>query len=269
MRVTAANDQALVGTQLPAANIDGSVIARVFHTGDSMFLPDPRGHPMVSPALLALTDARSVYLTPVFAGEVITAVLLVAWKHRVPDLDDRRVAVVTLLTDHAGVALRQAALVTELMSLARTDSLTGLPNRRNWNERLDMLMAMAARSGKPLTVALADLDRFKEFNDARGHHAGDTLLRAFALAGITAVRAEDTVARWGGEEFALALPDCPPGEAAAVLERVRCAMPEQQTCSIGYAMWNGTESATELMHRADRALYGAKSAGRNRVRLSD
>ena len=149
--------------------------------------------------------------------------------------------------------------------MAQTDALTGLPNRRGWEQRLSALLSAARRSQRPLVVALADLDRFKSYNDRGGHQAGDDLLRTFALNGLAAIREGDTIARWGGEEFAIALPDCGAGHAVFVLDRIRHATPGDQTCSIGYATWDGMEDPGRLMSRVDQALYLAKRQGRDRL----
>ena len=261
LRVSASSDPALVDTVIPFE----SATADVFFTGRPLFLADPASNRRIVPSLLALSDVRSLYSVPVRSGEEVTAVLTVAWNHRVADLDDRNASVVTLLADQAGVALHQAALLTELRAMAATDPLTGLANRRNWDRAIARMVRSADRSGHPLTVALADLDHFKRYNDEFGHPAGDALLRDFAATVPSAMRADDLVARWGGEEFALALPNCSDSEAVAVLARVLGAVPGQQTCSIGYATWDGVETPDQLLARADAALYDAKHTGRNRL----
>src|SRR6185295_4123535 len=126
-------------------------------------------------------------------------------------------------------------------------------------------LADAGSSGHPLCVALLDLDHFKAYNDACGHQTGDRLLKGAAAAWRSELRPGDLLARYGGEEFAVVLPDCDRTSALAVLERLRGATPEEQTCSAGLAMWDGAESLDELVGRADEALYRAKDAGRDRT----
>jgi diguanylate cyclase len=147
--------------------------------------------------------------------------------------------------------------------MARTDDLTGLPNRRAWDEELPREVLRSRRETLPLCVAMIDLDHFKEYNDEHGHQAGDRLLKQAAAAWGVELRGTDFLARYGGEEFALALPACPPDEAIAVVERLRAATPQGETASAGIACWNGAESAAALVGRADAALYEAKRQGRN------
>jgi diguanylate cyclase (GGDEF)-like protein len=156
----------------------------------------------------------------------------------------------------------------EIRRLATLDSLTALWNRRSWDTLLETELARAVRDRRPLSIAILDLDHFKAYNDQHGHPAGDQLLVTTAEAWRRALRATDVLARYGGEEFALALPDCSSDDAVSILERLRACLPSGQTCSAGVATWNRSESAEELVVRADRALYAAKRAGRNRVILA-
>jgi diguanylate cyclase (GGDEF)-like protein len=155
------------------------------------------------------------------------------------------------------------ALYREVGRLARTDSLTGVANRRAWDEELPRELARAARSGQPMCVALLDLDHFKAYNDEHGHQAGDRLLKAAAAAWEGRLRKTDLLARYGGEEFAVLLPDCALDDAMEIAGRLRTAQPEG-TCSIGVADWDGREDLGQLIARADRALYAAKAGGRDR-----
>jgi diguanylate cyclase (GGDEF)-like protein len=157
----------------------------------------------------------------------------------------------------------------EVRRLAAIDALTGIYNRRSWDEHLARELARSRRERRPLSVAMIDLDHFKRFNDRNGHPAGDRLLAEAATAWRSAIRTTDILARYGGEEFAAALPDCPIDQAVGIMDRLRTVVPMDQTFSAGVACWDGAESGAALMARADRALYEAKDQGRNRVIVAD
>ncbi|WP_157442120.1 GGDEF domain-containing protein [Actinoplanes awajinensis] len=170
------------------------------------------------------------------------------------------------------VTLRMVGLVARVESQARTlsvlvnkDPLTGLANRRRWDERLDAALAHGTLTGDPLIVALFDLDHFKRYNDTYGHPAGDELLKDAAVAWRTGLRRDDVLARYGGEEFCLLLTGYSEPEARVVVERLLAVTPYGQTFSAGLARWDGTQSAAELLEKADQLMYASKSAGRAQV----
>ncbi|HYJ23356.1 MAG TPA: diguanylate cyclase [Solirubrobacterales bacterium] len=156
-------------------------------------------------------------------------------------------------------------LLTEVAVLARSDALTGLPNRRGLDEQLPREMARARRTESDLCLAIVDIDHFKAYNDANGHLAGDAVLRECAIAWDAALRGEDTIVRFGGEEFLVVLPDCPLAQATETIERLRAATPAGLTCSAGLACWDYAETTDDLVDRADSALYRAKAAGRDQI----
>jgi diguanylate cyclase len=162
--------------------------------------------------------------------------------------------------------------------LSLTDEFTGLPNRRAFMRRLQDETSRAQRYGAPLTLAMIDLDEFKAINDVHGHAAGDAILRCYATDVLTVLRHHDMVARYGGEEFAVLLPNTTPDGAVAAMTKVRnrslevrCEHQHQAlalpTFSTGIALYTPGESHTDLIDRADRALYRAKRLGRNRIEL--
>jgi two-component system, cell cycle response regulator len=165
---------------------------------------------------------------------------------------------------------------SDLEDLAYRDELTELPNRRGAARQIDVLISRARRHGHQLALLLIDADRFKAVNDRHGHAVGDVVLRELAARLRERVRREDVVGRWGGEEFVVALPETTPDGAAAVAESLRSAIAGSPiaadgatldvTVSIGVAAWTGQE-LDELVSCADRALYAAKAAGRDRVVL--
>ncbi len=171
--------------------------------------------------------------------------------------------------------LREA--LEKVRRLASFDELTGLPNRRQVMEFFSQEERRALRQSAPLCCAVIDIDFFKQINDRMGHPAGDEALQRFSALLSAALRADDVLARWGGEEFMLLLPSTPVEEAAEVLERLRgrcadCAnwldAPHLQvTFSAGLAAHRPGEPTERLIARADAALYQAKAAGRNRVML--
>lgn len=149
-----------------------------------------------------------------------------------------------------------------LQALATEDTLTGIGNRRGWEERITVETRRAARAGEPLLVAMVDLDNLKLLNDSQGHAAGDRLLRASAAGWSEAVRETDFVARLGGDEFGVLLPNCTESAAEAVIDRMRQAMPTGHRFSVGVARWEGGEPIADLMKRADEALYADKAEAR-------
>ena len=165
-----------------------------------------------------------------------------------------------------------------LQSAAQTDALTGLANRSLFGDRVRHALARARRLNTTLALLYLDLDRFKEVNDSLGHAGGDALLRDFAARLRAGVRATDTVARFGGDEFVILLEDVrDPHDAVRVAEKIiaECRKPLAlegreivATASIGVAYGDGATGEEALLRRADRALYEAKSAGRDGYRVS-
>ncbi len=168
--------------------------------------------------------------------------------------------------------------VRQTIELAVTDALTGLHNRRYLDTHLRTLFARAKVRGRPLTICITDIDRFKQVNDVYGHDAGDEVLKEFAGRIRSTVRGADLACRFGGEEFVVVMPDTPAEAAAAVAERLRGMIearpfqlrsgetPLMLTASMGIAtLMPGIDTPEQLLKQADRALYEAKNSGRNRV----
>jgi diguanylate cyclase len=162
---------------------------------------------------------------------------------------------------------------------AQTDALTEIANRKSFDLRLRHAVATAWESGTELSLLLLDIDHFKQFNDTHGHQIGDQVLRLVAQGLTESVKGRDTAARFGGEEFAILLPQTPLDGAVAVAEQIRCLIMRRRivrksdgavlgtvTLSAGAACYHSGEAADELIRRADRALYLAKAEGRNCVR---
>jgi diguanylate cyclase (GGDEF)-like protein len=155
-------------------------------------------------------------------------------------------------------------LQRELEHLAAHDPLTGVANRRRLEQEMAQELARARREGTPLCVVTLDLDGLKEHNDAFGHAAGDALLKHAARTWAATLRDTDLIARTGGDEFVVLLPNCPLEMAERLIARLRDAVAGECGCSAGVACWDGRESAAELLVRADLAMYAAKDGSRRR-----
>jgi len=173
---------------------------------------------------------------------------------------------------------RQEQIIEQLSRLAMVDDLTRLPNRRHFDLQLDRRLAELNRFGWPFGVLMIDLDHFKRINDEHGHNIGDQVLFMVARTLKANCRSLDTVARWGGEEFAAIIANVRQEELRRVAEKLRSMVeasmlresplgPVQVTVSIGCALVHPNETAAELMKRADDRLYDAKHTGRNRVAI--
>jgi diguanylate cyclase (GGDEF)-like protein len=149
-----------------------------------------------------------------------------------------------------------------LEHLADHDPLTGVANRRRLEGELDRQFARARREGTPLSVVTIDVDGLKEHNDTYGHAAGDQLLKHVATTWSEALRATDIVARTGGDEFVILLPDCTAETAERTIDQLRHAVAATCGCSAGAATWDGSESAADLQERADLAMYERKAGSR-------
>ncbi len=164
----------------------------------------------------------------------------------------------------------RVSLIGGLRQQAVTDPLTGLSNRRGMHQTLDRMLAHAARSGESFSLAILDLDHFKDFNDTYGHLEGDRLLRTFGDELAVGIRRQDLAARYGGEEFCILLPTSGTEGALQVLYQLRARLHAASgtrgvTFSAGVATWDRSEEPTSLLSRADAALYRAKAAGRDAV----
>jgi diguanylate cyclase len=157
------------------------------------------------------------------------------------------------------------SLAGRLRALASTDPLTGLPNRRGWEVSLERELARVRRRRTPLCVAVLDLDHFKEFNDDQGHLAGDRLLKEVAATWLGLLRDTDVLARYGGDEFGIILPDCYPNKANEIVSRLCAATAGGATCSAGVVSAEDDLDMSSLIDRADQALYRAKDAGGNQA----
>jgi len=255
--------------RVPGARLRDLLMAS-FETGDIVNVPAP-----IRDAWLAemMANRHSRHHDLVLGdGRTVTARVQ-------PGNNGSSVVVISDVTDARKAEKQMADLNAQLGELARTDSLTGVANRRVFDETIAAAMQRSARAGSPLSLLLLDIDLFKAFNDREGHMAGDECLREVAKAiTSTVTRPGDVVARYGGEEFAVVLPDTDESGARITAERIRSKVegvkldgitfPSPISVSIGVATISGFRSSaapSPLILAADSGLYQAKREGRNRV----
>lgn len=184
-----------------------------------------------------------------------------------------RVRELNTLAEHINSGLQKTQMeVTGLDRLAHTDALTGLPNRLGLDKQITELMKRHRASGQPLALAVIDLDHFKTINDEQGHATGDRILQGTAAVLRGSLRQEDSVGRWGGEEFVVLMPETDGQAAWDVTNRLRRAVAADTalnavriTASGGVSVLTPQDTSATLFQRADEALYAAKAAGRDRV----
>jgi diguanylate cyclase (GGDEF)-like protein len=242
----------------------GSAVQEAFETRRAVLITEaPEARVGDREAWVAAGRPRSVLFQPLTRHGVALGVLVIGWSEQIR-AGDTHTTVASLLAHEAAAVIARADAMENLADEAQTDPLTGLPNRRAWDAQVKRL----AGDGSPMVIAMIDFDHFKVYNDTYGHPAGDRLLKATAAAWREQLRGEDLLARLGGEEFGLLLRDCDAAVAAEVTERLRSAVSDNWTCSAGIAVGEAGESPDAIIARADRALYEAKAAGRDRTQLA-
>lgn len=260
---------ALAVAGFPAHALNGSVLFPVYFFA-------------LAATIIRLDHRACLAAGAVAAVEYLIVVAYVGFAHgwQVPYLNLEAQAVrMSLLVGMAvlGVVVNRRMQAPHVLSA--NDSLTGVLNRRAFEERWDSELARARRYGRPISIAVLDIDYFKQFNDRHGHPAGDSALVAVARSLKGRVRATDFVGRMGGEEFVVALPETNSQAAKALAEALRetvadtpviipgSRVPASVTISVGIASWpDHGEEITRLMDRADDRMYEAKLDGRNRVK---
>ena len=173
---------------------------------------------------------------------------------------------------------RLMAELSQASEMVRVDSLTGALNRKGMEEAMQREVARTRRHDAPLSIALLDIDNFKQINDQLGHRTGDLALQHLANVTRETIRPQDTLARFGGEEFVILLPDTDMDDAVKAMERVQRELTRRYfmsdnnklliTFSAGVSVLSGNEEPSEAIRRADQAMYLAKRAGKNRVMAS-
>ncbi|MGD9571477.1 MAG: diguanylate cyclase [Thermoleophilia bacterium] len=250
-------------------DLDSGLLGHAVRAGRPVVTEDAPSDPRCvrAPGMEAL---RSEAVIPLRARDGAVRAVLDVTSRRHARFGPREVSLLGTVAAALEGAITAAGLYQDLGDRAARDPLTGLPNHRVFHERLETEVARAARHGRPLSVALLDLDHFKLVNDAHGHQAGDRVLVEVARRLTGLARAEDVIGRVGGEEFALILPESDAMAAYAAAERARRAIAATPfgevgplTASIGICDLAHATTSGELLRLADGALYWAKAHGRD------
>jgi diguanylate cyclase (GGDEF)-like protein len=263
-------------------NADGSAVVEVLGKAGPAMLGAPLHVPAGSEPMLIPADSVGAAL-----GGAAT-VLAVPLQHRdgragvallgADSFDEGALRVAAALSTQGMSAYLNALLFSRVQELATTDELTGQHNRRHFYAIANTLVEVASRGDRDLAAAMVDIDKFKNINDTYGHGVGDEVIRTVAARVRTAIRRTDVLGRYGGEEFAVVLPDHL-GAARSLAERMRAAVADEPiatsagpiavTISVGLTQLGFDDTTLdEVLARADHALYRAKEGGRNRVVVS-
>jgi len=257
------------------------IIGRVFGSGKAVVVNDVRSLPTPQ-AHHDRYRSQAFAVLPLTHRDQVVGVLSITDRRDGLAFGAPEQFVLNAIASVIGAALagaRTDAEIARLEHAASVDSLTGLLNRAYLDSRLQQEVARSQRQGTQFAVLMADIDDFKVINDTRGHQSGDAMLKGVGDIMRTAVRLFDVCARWGGDEFAVLMPNSDQASAIACAERIRLRTAQYLgdreggtvgvTISIGVAVGSAGDTAQDVISRADRALYDAKTNGKDTVRVSD
>jgi diguanylate cyclase (GGDEF)-like protein len=259
-RAVAGAAEPFYGLRVPAS---GSASGHCLVQLEAIVVADTETDERVDREACKRVGARSLVVVPlIHAGRAAGVLKVYSPEPNAVGVDEARV--LGLLGNVIGTGLARAELFATMTEHASTDALTGLANRRSWDDQLTRAIAHAERTHETLSVAVCDVDGLKEINDRRGHAAGDELLRGIADRWRADARAADLIARIGGDEFAVLLPGADEAGAQDVVERLIRSLPDGASVSFGVAEWDLREDAVGMMARADLRMYDEKRRSKSR-----
>lgn len=252
----------------------GGVVEKAFHSQKPVLVKalSPQDEPRVCEYL---PGASNISAIPMIAEGECVGVLVASWGNHKRRITQPVIDLMSNIAGRVALSLSNTFLLAEVQRLASVDGLTGLPNRRTFNQAIERELARARRNSQPVSLLMLDIDHFKSVNDNHGHQMGDTVLAESAAGVMEACRGEDLPARYGGEEIVVIMPNCSVEEAFAAGDRIRRALGDaNQTlpgthASGGIATFpNHADDVVGLLAAADEALYFSKENGRDRCTLS-
>jgi diguanylate cyclase (GGDEF)-like protein len=278
VRLVIPESREVSGSDVPATRLfAGGLVAECMRSRSTRIVRDPTKVSLAPFEQALVARGAAAFAAAPLIGRGIVRGAILFWAPLASAFDQEARRTIAMVVPHVANAMMMASLVEEVEARSLTDPLTGLANRRWLEQRLGEELERVRRYGRPLCLAVLDIDHFKAVNDRLGHAAGDEVLRQLAALLRAERRSTDLACRYGGEELVLILPETRPGEAAVLAERIRAraeagalghhADGAPITLSIGIA-GSGPERdrPATLFAAADAALYRAKSAGRNQVR---
>ena len=253
----------------------GGLIEQILNADEPVIVSDSKNYEYFNSPTLVKEKIKSLIAVPLKTEGKIQGILFVD-DFKVRDFDEAELSILSLLGNMAALAIQKTKILESTKQLAITDELTHLYNLRHFLNRLDKEINRSKRYHRSLSLAMIDIDFFKKYNDSFGHQEGNKVLKKVAIILQKQTRDNDVVARFGGEEFSVIMPETNAKRAHQYAERARKKVEtelcedkfgECVTISIGVASFpHDAENATDLLERADEALYAAKKDGRNKVK---
>ena len=271
-------DHIVKGIRLPLKEEEGGILAMTLLDGMPLHITQETIHTRKQDTLINILRPEEFVTVPLKAKDKIIGVLFVDNPYTHKPITKDNIRILTMFANQAGLAIENSKLYEQTLIKSHTDSLTSLWNHGYFQSRLQEEVSLAQKNKQNLSIIMADLDNFKVYNDTLGHQEGDQILIQIAKILNSAGRKQDTIYRYGGEEFAILLLQTNKQEARVVAEKIRNSVEQSDfrkqeilpnrklTISLGIATCpDDAASKDSLLEHADKALYSAKHQGKNRV----